>query len=104
MDPKTDDREEILISSDNLNCYYGIKQAWEILHPEKKARIRIAEPETVECQNADYHVYGYSTLIKENREAQLGLGEFVYCEPEKKFNAQTGLDAYGKRVVTIYYN
>lgn len=101
---KKDDREEILIASDNLNCYYGIKQAWEILHPDKKARIRIAEPETVECERADYHVYGYSTLIKENREAQLGLGKFVFCEPEKKFNTQTGLDAYGKRVVTIYYN
>ena len=101
---KMDEGDDILISSDNLNCYFGIKQAWEILHPDKKARIRIAEPETVECENADYHVYGYSTLIKENKEASLGIADFVYCEPEKKYGKQFGLDAYGKRVITIYYD
>lgn len=99
-----DDREEILVSSDNLNCYYGIKQAWEILNPVKKARIQIAEPETEACGNADYHVYDHSTLVVENREAQLGLNDAVFCEPEKKYNTQLGLDAYGKRVITIYYN
>lgn len=70
----------------------------------QKARIEIAEPETPKCDQADYHVYGQSTLIKENREAKLGIEGYIYCEPEKKFNTQKGLDAYGKRVITIYYN
>ena len=101
---KMDESNDIWISSDNLNCYFGIKQAWEILDPVKKARIQIAEPETPECENADYHVYGYSTLIKENKEAQLGITDAIFCDPEKKYNMQLGFDAYGKRVVTIYYN
>ena len=101
---KMDDREEIWISSDNMNCYFGIKQAWEILHPEKKSRIKIAEPETEECEHADYHVYGHSVLIKENMEARQGLSDAVVCEPEKKYDSFLGLDAYGKRVITIYYN
>lgn len=101
---KMDERNDILISSDNLNCYFGIKQAWEILHPDKKARIRIAEPETAECRNADYHVYGHSALIKENKEAKLGIEDAVFCEPEKRFNGKLGLDAYGKRVITIYFD
>lgn len=101
---KMDEKDQITVSSDNMTCYFGIKQAWEVLNPTKKARIQIAEPETIECENADYHVYGYSTLLKENREAQLGIADFVLCEPEKKFDKQLGLDAFGKRVVTIYYN
>ena len=101
---KMDDREEILISSDNLNCYFGVKQAWEILSPEKKARIEIAEPETEECENADYHVYGQSVLVQENRLAEQGIGEKVFCEPEKKFNTCEKLGAYGKTVISIWYN
>lgn len=101
---RMDDRNKILISSDNLNCYYGIKQAWEILSPGKKARIQIAEPETEECNIADYHIYGYSTLIKENMEAERGLTEAAYCEPEEKYNSKLQLDAYGKTVIEIYYN
>lgn len=101
---RMDDRDGILISSDNLTCYYGIKQAWEILSPGKKARIQIAEPETEGCAEADYHVYGHSTLIKENMEAKLGLEDVPFCEPEKKYNTQLGLDAYGNRIITIYYN
>lgn len=101
---KMDDREHILVSSDNLTCYYGIKQAWEILSPEKKARLEIAEPETEECNIADYHVYGYSTMVKENMEARhRGEDEKIF-EPEKKFSSELGLNAYGKRVITIYYN
>lgn len=101
---RRDDRDEILISSDNLNCYFGIKQAWEILNPIKKERIQIAEPETVECEKADYHVYGYSTLVKENKMARLKLGDAVYCTPEEKFDTQMELEAYGNRVVVVYYN
>ena len=101
---KIDGRDTILISSDNLNCYFGIKQAWEVLHPDKKARIEIAEPETEECAKADYHVYGYSTLIKENMESKLGYTEADYCMPESKYNTQLILSAYKKPVVVIYYN
>ena len=101
---KMDEREHILISSDNWNCYYGIKQAWEVLHPDKKAQIEIAEPETEKCAQADYHVYGYSTLIKENMGAERGYAGMVYCEPEIHYNTQLLLKAYGKPVVAIYYN
>ena len=101
---KIDGRDTILISSDNLNCYFGIKQAWEVLHPDKKARIEIAEPETEKCAKADYHVYGYSTLIKENMESKLGYTEATYCMPESKYNTQLILSAYKKPVVVIYYN
>lgn len=101
---RMDDREKILVSSDNLTCYYGIKQAWEILSPEKKARLEIAEPETEECSLADYHVYGYSTLIKENMEARRSIENANVFEPEKKYNTEFGLNAYGKRIITIYYN
>ena len=101
---KLDSGNNILVSSDNLNCYYGIKQAWEILSPKKKDRIQIAEPETEACDNADYHVYGYSTLVKENMEAEQGITGVVFCEPEKKFNSKLELRAYGKCVIEIFYN
>lgn len=45
--------------------------------------MQVAEPETDACREADYHVYGHSTLVKENREAQLELDDTVFCEPEK---------------------
>ena len=101
---KMDDREDILISSDNLNCYFGIKQAWEVLNPEKKNRIQIAEPDTEECANADYHVYGQSVFVQENKMAKLGVGDVVYCTPEEKFNSCEKLGAYGKTVISIWYN
>lgn len=101
---RMDSADSIVISSDNLNCYYGIKQAWEVLNPKEKNRIQVAEPETEACENADYHVYGESIFIKENMEAQLGLEELKKCDPDSKFNTSLGLDAYGKRVITIYYN
>ncbi|MDO4261051.1 MAG: glycosyltransferase family 39 protein [Eubacteriales bacterium] len=99
-----DDGDDILISSDNLNCYFGVKQAWEILHPDKKARIRIAPPDTEECAQADYHVYGQSVLVQENMMAEQGVGEAVFCEPEEKYDSSLPLKAYGKTVVTIWYN
>lgn len=37
---KLDSGNNILVSSDNLNCYYGIKQAWEILSPKKRIEFR----------------------------------------------------------------
>lgn len=101
---KINDSKTILISSDSLICYYGIKQAWEILAPDKKARIQIAEPDTEECMNADYHIYSESTLRKEAKMAALNLEDRVLCEPEKKFDSQIGFDAYGYRIITIYYN
>lgn len=101
---KMDTNDDICISSDNLVCYYGIKQAWEILSPEKKARIRIAEPETEECENADYHIYGESTLRKTNQMIENAIEEGDVYAPEKKFDMQIGLNAYGNRIITIYYN
>lgn len=99
-----DSGEDICVSSENLVCYYGIKQAWEILSPEKKARIQIAEPETEECEKAKYHVYAESTLRKINLMAESGMEEGQVCAPEEKFSKQLGLDAYGYRIITIYYN
>ena len=99
-----DSGDDILISSDNLNCYFGIKQAWEVLNPEKKNRIQIAEPDTEECANADYHVYGQSVFVQENKMAKLGVGDVVYCTPEEKFNSCEKLGAYGKTVISIWYN
>ena len=32
------------------------------------------------------------------------LEELKKCDPDSKFNTSLGLDAYGKRVITIYYN
>lgn len=101
---KMDEGDDILVSSDNWNCYYGIKQAWEILNPEKKKRIRIAEPETKENSLADYHVYGQSILEKENLEIKQGVTERDLYVPEEKYNSKKCLGAYGKTVITIYYN
>ncbi len=102
---KRDNRNNILVSSDNIVCYYGIKQAWEILNPIEKQRICIAEPETDECRKADYHIYDESTLRYSNLIAEKKLEDSatVYV-PEKKFDTQIGLDAYGCRIITIYYN
>lgn len=101
---RMDDNNDIMVSSDNWNCYYGVKQAWEVLNPEKKKRIQIAEPETEESNIADYHVYGQSVLKKENIEIERGITERDLYAPEEKYNSKKCLDAYGKTVIAIYYN
>lgn len=101
---RIDQRDTVLISSDNWNCYFGIKQAWEVLSPSKKGRICIAEPETEECSRADYHIYGQSTLVKENMEIVQGIQHGNMYTPSEKYNTEKQMDAYGKTVVTIYYN
>lgn len=101
---KRETRDDILISSDHITCYYGIKQAWEVLSPEKKERIQIAEPETEGCINADYHVYDECNLRQEKWFAENGMTEDTKYVPEKKFDRQIVLRAYGNPIITIYYH
>lgn len=99
-----DGSDSILVSSEDYNCYYGIKQAWEILHPDKKARIQIAEPETAGCEEAKYHIYSESSLQKERLMYENGLRDLPPYKPEEKFNSQLVFEAYGYRIITVYYN
>lgn len=99
---KRDDSESILISSDNLVSYYGIKMAWEVLPHEEKARIRIAEPETEECVNADYHVYNHTRVLMDRRIYEEGLSDSGYWEPEDNYEPFLTIEAYGMDVLDIY--
>lgn len=99
---KRDDSESILISSDNLVSYYGIKMAWEVLPHDEKNRIQIAEPETEECVNADYHVYNHSKILINNRLDEEGLKENTYWEPKENYQFFLTIEAYGLEVLDIY--
>ena len=92
-----DDSETILISSENLSSYYGIKMAWEVLPKEEQARIEIAEPETEECYDADYLIYNCTTV---NVEQKVEETEFLYENPD--FIKEFSIDAYDLEVLDIY--
>lgn len=99
-----DDRDEIHIAAFVLNDYYGIKQAWEILSPEKKARIQIGEPDTEFCRTADYHVYLNYNLLMHNRLIESGLEEGEPVDPEELFSEKKEYGAYGNTIITVYWN
>lgn len=99
---KQDDSEKILISSDNLSSYYGIKMAWEVLPKDEKVRIQIAEPETLECASADYHVYNHTTVTVDNKICKEGLGEQNLWKPGNNYERLFSVEAYGMDVLDIY--
>ena len=97
-----DDSDKILISSDNLVSYYGIKMAWEVLPHDEKDRIRIAEPETKECEEADYHIYNHTRILMDNRIYEEGLDVGTYWEPKENYEYFQTIEAYGLDILDIY--
>lgn len=97
-----DDSEKILVASDNLASYYGIKMAWEVLPKDEYARIEIAEPETEECANADYHIYNRSTIVRNNQVYDMGDPQGEQWEPGSNYEKLESVEAYGMEILDIY--
>lgn len=97
-----DDSDAILISSDNIMSYYGIKMAWEVLPHDEKARIQIAEPETEACAQADYHVYNHTRMVMDTMIYENGLDENKYWEPKENYEHFLTVESYGMDVLDIY--
>lgn len=97
-----DDSDLILVSSDNLMSYYGIKMAWEVLPHNEKDRIQIAEPETKECEEADYHIYNHTRILMDNRIYEEGLDGGIYWEPKENYEYFQTIKAYGLDILDIY--
>ena len=97
-----DDSGIILISSDNLVSYYGIKMAWEVLPHDEKDRIQIAGPETKECEEADYHIYNHTRILMDTRIYEEGLDGGTYWEPKENYEYFQTIEAYGLDILDIY--
>lgn len=99
---KIDSSDEIVVSSDNLSSYYGIKMAWEVLPKAEKERFQVVEPETDECARSDYHIYNRTTVNVDNRAFSEGLEDGMHWTPMENYEQCFSLEAYGMDVLDVY--